>query len=136
MNGYEYEYCEEDEMCIDKRDYEIMEDMDMEQESPVETQSPMVSPSVSVQDLEEKYQYEIQWHLRGESYPKCVVAEFERKIFSYDPRYMTDHVEECHEFDLVFKQVVSGNSFVIHSDLIQDGMVEFYPLENDEMYKA
>lgn len=107
MSGYEYE---EEHTCYD---YEIEEHKTLP--SSGSKTNMFMESSVSVKDLEHNVQYEIQWHMRNEV--KCVVAEFDRKIGHNNDEY--------DEFDLVFKHVITGNTFVIHSDLIDEGMIVF-----------
>jgi len=132
MSGYEYYEMEEEEdmstgWSSTYKSYEIdMEEKEGQQQQSQQQQSQQqaVSPSVSIGDLEEKSQYEIQWHIRGECIPKCIIAEFHSMICCFDPR----DVAVTSDVDLVFQQLDSENSFVIHSDLVEDGVVEFYPV--------
>ena len=89
-----------------------------------------LSPSVSIQDLEENNPYEIHWHVGGtDCVPTYVVANFERKIHNYDPR----DTESCTDFDLVFQHLKNGNYFTIHSDLVDEGIVDFYVMATDNL---
>jgi len=127
MNGYEYYELEEDTNMSTGGSTERSYEIDLEEEysdSVLIQKEQAVSPSVSIADLEESSQYEIQWHIRGECVPKCIVAEFRTMICSCDPR---DSATES-DVDLIFQQLDCDNSFVIHSDLVEDGVVEFYPV--------
>lgn len=90
-----------------------------------------MSPSVSIHDLEEHTPYEIHWHVGADYIPTYVVALFTNKILNYDSRYNTTDSQECTDLDLVFQHLKTGNMFTIHSDLIDEGMVEFYMMHDD-----
>ena len=103
--------------------------------TPSTSYSSEYSLSVSSHDLEETAKYEIQWRIHSEVKPKTVAAKFDRKIYNYDPRFIEgfDDIEDA-EFDLVFQQLTTGNIFTIHSDLIDTGAVEFFPLADSAVF--
>jgi hypothetical protein len=133
---YEYEYQENEGEKVAK-----------ELKSTHSSLDTMESYSITINDLEEKSDYEIQWLVGSER--KCVFAKFDGKILNCDPRYMHDdgnyytgtYLEESvkrgqsyaleetgTEIDLLFCQTNNGNLFTIHSDLVEEGIVEFYPI--------
>lgn len=89
--------------------------------------------SVSIQDLEESNKYEVHWHVGADYILKYVVAIFECKILNYDPRYCHSDKDPCSDFDLMFKHLKTGNPFTIHSDLVDEGIVEFFMVNDDDL---
>lgn len=90
----------------------------------------MESYAVTIHDLEEKGHYEIEWSLGNDK--KYMRADLEEKVVVRNPNQKAGvrNGKGKEEIDLVFRQNNTNKYFTIHGDLVEQGIVQFYPVSS------
>jgi len=137
--GYSYEYYDSElnhyhvsvEVFEELPSFSVEYDTDKKPIKTLSTHSSldtMESYAVTIHDLEEKGHYEIEWSLGNNK--KYMRADLEEKIVvrNSSQKNTVRNSKGKEEIDLVFRQNNTNKYFTIHCDLIEQGIVQFYPI--------